>query len=375
MVAKSGDSAHSQHPTGSADWPSAGVSISGRQRDHNEDAICVAPGTGLWAVADGMGGHSAGDVASRLVVERLQTATPRGGIAPFCEQVEGQLLEVNRELQERSGHDSARLMGSTVVFLLARDGLMLCGWVGDSRAYRLREGVLVPLSRDHSHVQQLIEQGEITAAEARIHPDANIVTRAVGGEARLVVDYHLSRIKPKDRFLLCSDGVDKELDDQQILKLLRDNADPALACERLSQAADHAGGRDNISCVIVDVPGTHTERETGNIPDSQAALAALCDDLQRQRINYENFRIRRARLLEEVLDPQRAQKQDVTIQMSARQAHTTTGSKAVAASAAAEPTPIPSHRPARSRPRLASLAAAAVLGGLLAAGVYWWLTP
>ena len=290
---------------GGQTFRAATQSISGRQRDHNEDAVLDAAGLKLWAVADGMGGHHAGDVASRMIVERLGQLDHDDDLVAMCEKIEATLVGVNRELQDRSDGDESRLMGSTVVFLLVRNGLMLCGWAGDSRVYSLRNGVLLRLSRDHSHVEEMVGRGEITAAEARTHPDANIVTRAIGGEPRLVLEYSLSVPQDGDRFFLCSDGIDKELDDGQLQALLKGEPDTASCCERIVAAADLAGGRDNISGVLVDVEG-NPPQTLGGLPGAQRALAALCDDYDRQRINFENFRIRRSRLILELLDPDSA---------------------------------------------------------------------
>ena len=157
----------------------------GLRRKINEDALLSRPDLGLWAVADGMGGHDAGEVASALVIEGLGAIPP--GLAPEAqaEAVRTVLQGVNARLREMGGEGpKPRTIGSTVTVLTAKAGGYVCQWAGDSRGYLARDGVLVQLTRDHSLVQQLVDLGELTAAEAENHPDGNVITRAVGPTRR-----------------------------------------------------------------------------------------------------------------------------------------------------------------------------------------------
>lgn len=239
-------------------FESASISVPGRVRDYNEDAVLDRAEAALWVVADGMGGHAAGDVASNLIVEELGKLASSGRLAHMVDQVEQTVLSVNRELRRRSRESGDKIMGSTVVFLVGLDGHMVCGWAGDSRAYRIRQGTLEQINRDHSHVAELVERGEITEEEALVHPDANVVTRAVGGEPRLVLEYSICDQQAGDRYLLCSDGVDKEVMHKHLEELMAADNDAASCAQAVVDAALEAGGRDNISVIIIDLkePGS-----------------------------------------------------------------------------------------------------------------------
>ncbi len=232
---------------------SAALTDDGCVRDHNEDAILARPDLGLWVVADGMGGHSAGDVASTMIVEQLATMQPQVHLADTCDEAERILNMVNQELRRRSNGEQHRMMGSTVIFYAIGDGTAACGWAGDSRAYRWRRGKFTQISRDHSHVEELVARGELTPEQAENHPQANIVTRAVGGEARLLVDFVLLDIEAGDRLLLCSDGLTKELSDRAIADMLGAGQPPAVTVETMLEAALDSGGHDNVSIVVIDV--------------------------------------------------------------------------------------------------------------------------
>ena len=226
----------------------------GHRRKLNEDAILSRPDLGLWAVADGMGGHDAGEVASALVVERLATVPP--GLAPDgqADAVRTLLRGVNDRLREMGSEGpKARTIGSTVVTLTVRDNAYACQWVGDSRGYLARDGALAQLTRDHSLVQQLVDAGELTPAEAEGHPDGNIVTRAVGAEKALEVDVVSGETAPGDAFLLASDGLTRLVSPAELLTALQD-ADLEAAAEGLLGACLDRGAPDNISFVIVRVP-------------------------------------------------------------------------------------------------------------------------
>jgi serine/threonine protein phosphatase PrpC len=214
---------------------SATRSHAGCVRTLNEDAVLERPDLGLWAVADGMGGHDAGDVASRIVVEELA--------APGTDVVE-RLQRANRRLLAYAAKTRAGLVGSTVVVLQIEGPRYTCFWVGDSRAYIQRSGGLIRLTRDHSAVQELIDAGRITNSEAIRHPQSHVITRAVGAEQSLAVDCCEGTVDTGDTFLLCSDGLSNTLDEAELATLasgqdLGDAADSLLALALKRRAADN----------------------------------------------------------------------------------------------------------------------------------------
>lgn len=223
----------------------------GLRRKINEDAYLALSDRGLWAVADGMGGHEAGDVASALIVEALAHLPVTSGVESLVDDSITALVRVNRSLLRlaRSG-DRQRTIGSTAVGLAVEGDRFGCFWVGDSRAYRLREGGIAQLTRDHSLVQDLVDAGMLAAEEAKSHPNANVVTRAVGVSDTLKVDTVAGDVRPGDVFLLASDGVTAVLGAEEILEIV--NAQP------LEQAADSIiatvldrGAPDNTTLILV----------------------------------------------------------------------------------------------------------------------------
>ena len=220
----------------------------GKVRPLNEDSAVALPERGVWAVADGMGGHERGDVASRLVTDRLARLPPTANGQELLRAVRSTLADCHRELREQA---AGSLCGCTVVVLLAVDAHFACLWAGDSRLYRLRAGRLNQLTRDHSLVQELIDQGQLTPEAARTHPWRNRITRAVGIGDRLELDAMQDRLLPGDRFLLCTDGLTGELEDTDIASTLA-SAAPEPAANALIALALERGGRDNITFVIVE---------------------------------------------------------------------------------------------------------------------------
>ena len=232
----------------------------GAVRELNEDSYLVlAEPILLAAVADGMGGHAAGEVASAAAMRAL-----REGLARFAETEGGPSLEGLGELVHAAHQavldDGPSGSGTTLTLLTALDaaeGRWAVANVGDSRVYRRPAGsaVLQQLTVDHSAVQMLVDAGELTAAEARVHPRRNVITRALGSAEQLVVDVGEVHAAPGDRFLLCSDGLTGELLDEEVLALLEDNAeDPQAAVDALVEAALWRGGRDNVTVVLVQIP-------------------------------------------------------------------------------------------------------------------------
>ena len=235
---------------GSFRWTSGAATDQGLYRSINQDAFLDRPDLGIWAVADGMGGHRDGERASRMLVETL-AALPRPPLlGAAAEGVRGALTEVNRCLVEESEVQGGDVIGSTIVILIVRDDHCGLLWVGDSRAYRVRDGVITRLTRDHTQVQALLDQGFLTPEQAAHHPYANVLSRAIGAEPEVEIDTHIEPLCPGDLYLLCSDGLDKELSDEQIGALLT-GPDPGRIARTLVQSACEAGGRDNVTAVVV----------------------------------------------------------------------------------------------------------------------------
>ena len=226
-------------------WQSASCSHVGRVRRINEDSLLDQPDRGLWAVADGMGGHTLGDVASRMVVDalaRLRDVEP--GAVRTC------LADVNRQLMTEAAMRDVQIIGSTAVVLVASGSRCRCIWAGDSRLYRYRDGVLQQLTRDHSHVEELLARGLLSPAEAHRHPGHNLITRAIGVADQLELEEDDSDVRAGDMFVLCSDGLSNEVEAQQMASLLARH-DCKLAAQSLVEQALAHGGRDNVTVVVV----------------------------------------------------------------------------------------------------------------------------
>ncbi|MGX9963618.1 PP2C family protein-serine/threonine phosphatase [Roseomonas sp. F4] len=220
----------------------------GTVRPRNEDAFVDRPDIGLWAVADGAGGHGAGDVASAAVTAALQDLPPGFSAAEMLAQVRLRVTAVHADLQRQAAEAGpGRIIATTIVVLLARGGHFACLWAGDSRIYLLRQGSLTRLTRDHSLVQDLVDQGLLAEADAESHPQANIITRAVGAEGELTLDKTSARLAAGDVFLLCSDGLFKAVPEAEIGALLAAGHGP----DAILEAALAHGARDNVTAVIV----------------------------------------------------------------------------------------------------------------------------
>jgi protein phosphatase len=253
---------------------SAGVSDTGRRRRRNEDSyVCEPP---LFAVADGMGGAQAGEVASRLAAAVLQEVNgeqlSRGAIAELIQ-------EANRRVFQRSNEDAAASgMGTTLtVALVESSDTVAIGHVGDSRAYRVRDGRLEQLTEDHSLVGEMMRSGKLSAEEAEAHPQRSVITRALGTEPDVDVDTFTVETEPGDVFLLCSDGLTTMVPDREILSLLAaSGGDLERAARRLVEAANRSGGEDNITVVVFEIAETDAE-QTVRLPAAAASAAAEPD--------------------------------------------------------------------------------------------------
>jgi len=229
-------------------WSSSGRSHPGKVRTANEDAYLDLPDLGLWAVADGMGGHEAGDVASRTITEELGKIHPASSLDDFADQVKARVQLSNRKLYEQA-IERQQTIGSTLVVLTAFGRDCTCLWAGDSRAYLFRTGSLERVTRDHSVIEDQIAEGLVSREQAEHGPDANAITRAVGAEPDLELDELTFRPKDGDVLLLCSDGLYKAVAEHEIAASLEHDATTAVST--LMEAALEAGARDNVSIVAV----------------------------------------------------------------------------------------------------------------------------
>ena len=222
----------------------------GLRRKVNEDSMMVRTDRGLWAVADGMGGHDAGDVASAMVTDALLRLPIVYGLDQLVESAIGALKKVNHELIALAASDDVqRTIGSTVVGLAIADGQYRCFWAGDSRAYRIRDEQIAQLTRDHSLVQDLVDAGMLSAQEAENHPNSSVITRAVGVVEELRVDTATGDVRSGDQFLLASDGLTRLVEDHELVAVLSSRR-AAEAAETLIETVLARGAPDNVSIII-----------------------------------------------------------------------------------------------------------------------------
>lgn len=245
----------------------------GKVRPYNEDAYLDCTLEGVWLVADGMGGHKAGDVASKMLVDTVQQhvkALPQASLG--IDNLRKALEEANSRIFEYSQrYLEGETIGSTVVLLFVRDGLYHCLWVGDSRMYLLRQQQLVQKTRDHSQVMDMVEQGLICAEEAENHPMANVITRAVGVDANVVIDQISGELAWGDQFLLCTDGLTKELPDTHMLHCMQSSVvtDSGLA---LMHSALVKGASDNVTCILIRATSSGLDNHDGIGSDDTVPL-------------------------------------------------------------------------------------------------------
>ncbi len=220
----------------------------GTTRLSNQDAYVCRPDIGLFAVADGVGGHEGGGFASAEVA-RVLNGLPQGMTPPAClGAVRAALQDTHQRLLDRAAGDGTRPVATTIVALLLRGDHVACLWAGDSRAYVLRGGQLSPITSDHSVVQEMLRAGELTEAQAEQHPKSNVITRAIGvSRDGPLLDKMIGYAEPDDRFLLCSDGLTKTLPPAEIIPLLNEG-DPAQA---LIRAALARRARDNVTVLVM----------------------------------------------------------------------------------------------------------------------------
>ena len=243
-----------------------GLTHVGRQRQHNEDAFLVEKTAKLFLVADGMGGHAAGEIASRIAVDSINEfivhTKEDDGTWPHAydehysrttNRLMAALRMANQRVLEAMKKDARlRGMGTTVVACMADDEKVSVAHVGDSRAYLIREGQLSRITNDHSWVFEQVQAGMLTEAEAEKHPLRNVITRALGGALQVTPDASEIHAQPGDVFLLCSDGLTGMVPENEILRVVTANADDLQkACQQLIDAANERGGLDNVTAVLV----------------------------------------------------------------------------------------------------------------------------
>jgi serine/threonine protein phosphatase PrpC len=238
-------------PRGNA-GTAAGLTDPGLQRGGNEDAYLLEPP--LYAVADGMGGHRAGEIASRVAVDALLADAPRRADSKSLGRA---VRTANRAVIDAAEKSRTRAgMGTTLTAVMVDGTHLALAHVGDSRAYLLHDGALERLTEDHSMVADLVRQGTLTEEDARFHPQRSVITRALGSDPNMVADTFDVQAAVGDRLLLCSDGLSAMLTDDTIGELLRTSPDPQAATRTLVDAANRAGGYDNITVIVVDLDET-----------------------------------------------------------------------------------------------------------------------
>jgi len=232
-------------------WNSAQDTNVGMVREVNEDSIISLPEVQLWAVADGMGGYEAGNVASNMIVKSLEEVTNKTSLNDFVDSVEDRLIDVNHRILEYADIMlDGRTLGSTVVTLAIKGHVGICLWAGDSRLYRLRNNDFLQLSRDHSQVEELVQQGFLTPEEAEVHPDSNVITRAIGASPDIYIDINVFSVQLGDTFLLCSDGLYNMVSKDEIHETLS-SLPLQEATDTLIQKALDNGANDNVSVILV----------------------------------------------------------------------------------------------------------------------------
>jgi protein phosphatase len=217
-------------------------------RHENEDSYLVVPERGVFAVADGMGGHDCGALASATIVATLQSideATTMDGLVTRCMEL---LSRANRQLVETADRGGGELIGATLAILLAHESSYACVWSGDARIYLVRRGEIRQISRDHTEVAELVAVGILSAEEAWTWPRRNVVTRAIGAQRELDVEIETGALEPGDIFVVCSDGLTAHVRDREILDAVGET--PQRACDRLVALTRERGATDNVTVVV-----------------------------------------------------------------------------------------------------------------------------
>jgi protein phosphatase len=243
-------------------------------RELNEDRFLIAPRSGLWLVADGMGGHDAGEIASASIVEHLATLGVASSAPDLRARFEDRVGRANAQIWDIAQARGGATIGSTVAALITFDRQFACIWLGDSRVYLVRDGAITQLSHDHTEVQELLDRGVITPDEARVWPRRNVITRAVGVEEEIATDMELGQVRPGDVFVLNTDGLTAHVNDGEILEAATAYP-PQKACEALVDKVLERGGTDNVTVIVMKchdtIAGADEERTFVPIADRRNA--------------------------------------------------------------------------------------------------------
>ena len=232
-------------------WEAEALTDQGCRRSHNEDSILSRATDGIFVVADGMGGHAAGDVASQMVTDALASVTTEGSSPTVVDRFDDAMIDINRQIRKHSeDHFGGKTMGCTLISMLCDCGVGVCMWAGDSRLYRVRDGEMVQISRDHDPLEELVESGAITPEQADEHPDSSVITRAVGGSPDLYLDIIAFDVPPEDVYLLCSDGLYREVLRDEIHQILGNEEPAARTAKTLLNLSLERGARDNVSVIV-----------------------------------------------------------------------------------------------------------------------------
>jgi protein phosphatase len=221
----------------------------GKVRNHNEDNYLVEPDKGIWAVADGMGGHSAGEVASATIIDELKLVEQPTSSDDLLMRCEERVLNANTRLL-RLAHERGIVIGSTVAILLTYEERYACVWSGDSRIYCIHNGEILQLTRDHSEAEELIAEGKLSREEARTWPGRNVITRAIGIEDNPELDVAQGDLVPGDIFVICSDGLSSHVEDSEILDSVSDRSSQT-ACSALIALTLERGAKDNVTVIVL----------------------------------------------------------------------------------------------------------------------------
>lgn len=239
-------------------------------RDHNEDSLSVTPP--LFVVADGMGGHAAGEVASEIAVRVLEEKGPRSADADALSKA---VVDANLEVIEAAQSKGRQGMGTTLTAAVIEGEKLAIAQVGDSRAYLLHQNNLQQITHDHSLMAELIEAGELTEEEARVHPQRSVITRALGSDPSMLPDIYELKVSAGDRLLLCSDGLNTMLEDSTIERIMLRNSDPQHCANTLINEAISEGGLDNVTVIVVDIEGNAPREQRKAKTKSHAGAIAV----------------------------------------------------------------------------------------------------
>lgn len=234
----------------------------GKVRKENEDSFLALPAAGLWAVADGMGGHVAGKLASSTVIEVLSSIGHAVSASDLLARFEDRFMRANARLREIGDERGYGTFGTTLVAMLTDARFFAVAWCGDSRAYLIRNGGIEQVSRDHTEVQELLERGVITPEQARSWPGKNVITRALGVFDEVDFDLEQRALQDGDMLLLCSDGLTGLVEDREILAAAGEHVAPQGLCDALVEKTLERGANDNVTVIAVRCVSDEQQRET-----------------------------------------------------------------------------------------------------------------